>query len=253
MAAFSDLPPDLVKDIVLRILTQEPQFSISDVALVCRPWYSIVSENLAQILIHNCNDNMPWALSLALRHNQVGAFDVAIELVSRSTSLDDSNQALLLVCEHGRPDLAMLLLTAPHHAAHANCENGQALTIAATHDYSITGMALSEAAFNSRREVFCWWLHAPQHGQALVEAARRGHREVVQVLLDAPEHAAHADCQNGQALVEAAAGGHREVGYTDFPDIYATILVGGGSPQRALFALRISQGAECDADVFIVD
>eukprot|EP00798_Chlamydomonas_sp_ICE-L_P029558 gene29558-biopygen5473 len=131
MTAFSHLPSDLVKDIVLRIVTQERQSSISDVALVCRPWHSIVSENLTQILIHKCNGDMPEALSLALRHNQVRAFDVAIELVSKSTSLDDSNRALFLVIQHGQPDLAMLLLTAPHHAAHADCQDGQALVVAA--------------------------------------------------------------------------------------------------------------------------
>eukprot|EP00798_Chlamydomonas_sp_ICE-L_P029557 gene29557-biopygen5472 len=129
MTAFPHLPSDMVKDIVLCSLTQERQSSIRDVALVCRPWRSIVSENLAQILIHKCNGCMPGALFLALQHNQLRAFDVAIELVSRSTSLDDSNRALLLVSHYGRPELAMLLLTAPHHAAHADCRNGQALVL----------------------------------------------------------------------------------------------------------------------------
>eukprot|EP00798_Chlamydomonas_sp_ICE-L_P011493 gene11493-biopygen15659 len=132
MTAFSDLPPELVKDILMCILAQERQSSIRDVALVCPAWHSVVLENLAQILIHKFNGSMLEALSLALRHEQVRAFNVAIELVSRSTSLDDSNRALLLVSHHRRPDLAMLLLTAPHHAAHADCGNGQALVSAAS-------------------------------------------------------------------------------------------------------------------------
>eukprot|EP00798_Chlamydomonas_sp_ICE-L_P029554 gene29554-biopygen5468 len=171
MTAFSHLPSDLVKDIVLGILTQEPQSSISDVALVCRPWHSIVSDNLAQILIHKCNGDLPGALSLALQHNQVRAFNVAIELVSTSTSLDDSNQALLLVSQHGRPDLVMLLLTAPHHTAHADCRDGQ----------------------------------------ALVNAARSGHSAVALMLLNAPQHTAHADSQDGLALLEAAWGDHHMI------------------------------------------
>eukprot|EP00798_Chlamydomonas_sp_ICE-L_P027104 gene27104-biopygen857 len=137
---------DLVKDIVLGIFTQERQSSIRDVALVCCPWHSIVSENLTQILIHKRNGDLPGALSLALPRKQVRAFNVAIELVLRSMSLDDSNQSLLLVSHHGRPDLAMLLLTAPHYAAHA--------------DYS-------------------------QDGEALVNAACRGHSEVMLLLPDA--------------------------------------------------------------------
>eukprot|EP00798_Chlamydomonas_sp_ICE-L_P025624 gene25624-biopygen20108 len=99
MAAFPDILPDLVKDIVLRILVQELPSSISDVALVCSGWRSIISQNLAQILLHRCNDDMPEALSHALRHN---VFDAAFELVSRSSSLDDSNRALSLVSEHGQ-------------------------------------------------------------------------------------------------------------------------------------------------------
>eukprot|EP00798_Chlamydomonas_sp_ICE-L_P014257 gene14257-biopygen23332 len=138
MTAFLDLPSDLVKDIVLCILTQEQQSSISDVALVCRSWHSIVSENLAQILINKCNVKMPGALSLALKHNQVRAFHVAIELVSRSSSLDDSNRALSLASLHGRPDLAMLLLTATHHAAHADCQNGKTLVSAASRGHHET-------------------------------------------------------------------------------------------------------------------
>eukprot|EP00798_Chlamydomonas_sp_ICE-L_P004687 gene4684-biopygen8812 len=223
MTAFSDLPSALVKDIVLRILTQEQQSSISDVALVCRPWHSIVSENLAQILIHKCNGDLPEALSLALRHNQLRAFDVAIELVSISTSLDDSNQALMLVSQHGRPGLAQLLLTAPHHAAHADCENGQALVTAASRGHRKVvqmlldapqhaaradcrdGAALVIAAECGHPEADC------QDGQALVDAAEEGHSEIVQMLLGAPENAPHADCQDGLALVDAASRGHREI------------------------------------------
>jgi hypothetical protein len=47
-----------------------------------------------------------------------------------------------------------------------------------------------------------------QDGEALLLAAEYGHAEVVLMLLDCKENAPQADCQAGEALARAAEGGH---------------------------------------------
>ena len=71
----------------------------------------------------------------------------------------------------GRDAVVHLLLTWPHHPAHADV----------------------------------------QDGEALIRAAGGGHMGVVRMLLGAPAHAASADCQASCALVRACDGGHEGV------------------------------------------
>ncbi len=94
-------------DIVLRTLKLGSP--IGDVSAVCRAWQSIVSSNLAQILINRHDGDMPSALSHALKH---GKLEVASELVSSPSSMEDSNAALLGAIERGQTELVRLFLTA---------------------------------------------------------------------------------------------------------------------------------------------
>eukprot|EP00798_Chlamydomonas_sp_ICE-L_P029342 gene29342-biopygen7694 len=157
---------DVVADLVLRALRLEAP--ICDISAVCRLWHSIVVRNIAEVLVLRENGDMFIVLRRALKHHKL---DVAMDLVSRPRSSDESEDALVLVAKNGHTDLTRCLMQAPQHVARADC-----------HD-----------------------------GEALVEAAAGGHIEVVRMLLDAPQHAAHADCQGGLALSQAAHGGHIEV------------------------------------------
>eukprot|EP00798_Chlamydomonas_sp_ICE-L_P028921 gene28921-biopygen32803 len=232
MSAFSQLPLDVVTDIVLRSFQLD--CTISDICTVCRAWQSIVSQNLGQILLDKFYGDMPNALAHAVQH---GELDVAYWLVSRAASLEDSNRAMLQVAAEGQTDLARLLLTAPQHSAHADYCDGEALVNAArnghceivgmlldaplhaAHADSQDGTALLDAAGNGHSQVVRMLLDAQQHaphadcidGWALVDAAGNGHSEVVRMLLDVPQNAARADCLDGGALVNAAVKGHSEI------------------------------------------
>eukprot|EP00798_Chlamydomonas_sp_ICE-L_P026242 gene26242-biopygen11176 len=164
-------PEEVVTDMVLRTLRLEAP--ICDISAICSFWHSIVVRHLAELLILRDNANMISVLRRALKHNK---FDVALDLVSRPGSLDESEEALVSVAQSGQADLVRYLLHAPQqHAVHADC----------------------------------------QDGLALVAASEHGHIEVVSMLLDDPQHAVHADCQDGRALVLAAHGGHTETAEMD--------------------------------------
>eukprot|EP00798_Chlamydomonas_sp_ICE-L_P032385 gene32386-biopygen1067 len=232
MTALPDLPPDIVTDLVLQTLRLEAP--ICDISAVCRLWHSIVVRHLAELLILRDKGNMLSVLRRALKHNKL---DVALDLVSKTGSLDESNEALVLVAHSGQAHLVRFMLHAPQHAAQADCLDGQALVAASEHGHIEVmrilldvpqhaahadcqdGRALVLAANNGHKEVVRMLLDAPQHaaradcqdGFALLIAAQNGHIEVVSVLLDAPQHTAHADCQDGRVLEVAAHNGHSKV------------------------------------------
>eukprot|EP00798_Chlamydomonas_sp_ICE-L_P021395 gene21395-biopygen30109 len=238
------LPDDLVADIVLRAMrlgTRTPKSCISKLSVVCRSWQSIVTQNLAEILIDQHCGAMSKALSRALEHNQRV---LACELASRPQSEEDSNIALLLAAIHGHAGVVQLLLDAPQHAAAADKlgEIGCRLLLSdAAYKRSTGGMfdilwpldtvtglrscagkdgqALVEAVRKGHTEIVCMLLTVPQHparadckgGQVLVEAVEGEHTAIVCMLVNAPQHAARADCKGGQALVEAVEGGHTAI------------------------------------------
>eukprot|EP00798_Chlamydomonas_sp_ICE-L_P030887 gene30887-biopygen16726 len=211
MATYAHLPSEVLTDVVLRSLLLES--SIGDVSAVCRFGHSIVSNHLPEVLIHRRGGDMTDVLFRALEHDKL---DLARELVLRPGSQEDSNEALLVVIESGGPaDLAMLLLSAPQYAAHADFQQGQALVEAVREDCR-DGEVLMMAAQEGHEEVVRMLLDAPQNaahadcqdGRALQKAASKGHDAIVRMLLDSPQHAAHADCQDGRALQKAASNGH---------------------------------------------
>eukprot|EP00798_Chlamydomonas_sp_ICE-L_P008971 gene8970-biopygen8853 len=226
MRPLPHVPSEVVADIVLRALRLEAP--ICDMSVVCRSWHSIVMRNLAEVLmlreLRERNGSMVSVLRCALKHHKL---DVALDLVSKPGSLEESAEALVLVARYGNTELARCLMHAPQNAANADCQDGEALVEAAfgghiEHAARANcggGVALVGAADRGHTEVVCMLLDAPQHaahadcrgGKALKVAALGGHIEVVRLLLDAPQHAAHADYGGGVALVEAAAGGHIEV------------------------------------------
>eukprot|EP00798_Chlamydomonas_sp_ICE-L_P026935 gene26936-biopygen4224 len=166
MSALPYLPPDVVTDMVLSALCLEAP--ISNISAVCSFWHSNVVRHLAKVLILRENGNMVSVLRRSLQHNKL---DVALNLVSRTGSVEQSIRALVLLAQSGQADLIRHLLRAPQHAAHADYLDGHALVAASVH----------------------------------------GHIEVVRLLLDTPQHAALADCHNGNALVLAAHKGHSDV------------------------------------------
>eukprot|EP00798_Chlamydomonas_sp_ICE-L_P030394 gene30394-biopygen16263 len=177
MPTLPHLPEEIVVDLVLRALHLGAP--ICDMSAVSSIWHSVVVRHLAELLILRNNGDMVSVLSRALKHNKL---DVALDLVSKTGSLKESEKALVLVARSGQAGLV--------------------------------------AAKEGHIEVVCMMMDAPQHaahdgaGEALVQAAGKGRIEVVQLLLDAP-HGAHADCQGGAALIKAATYGHSEIGEMD--------------------------------------
>ena len=126
MSPLPHLPSEIVADLVLRALRLEA--TICDISAVCRFWHSIVVRNLAELLILRENGNMVSVLRRALEHHNL---DVALDLVSRPGSLEESAEALVLVAQNGHTVLAKCLVNSPQHAARADCQNGDALLAAA--------------------------------------------------------------------------------------------------------------------------
>eukprot|EP00798_Chlamydomonas_sp_ICE-L_P018395 gene18395-biopygen27321 len=94
------LPPEVVADLVLRALRLEAP--ICNISAVCSIWHSIVVRHLAEVLILRDDFNMVSVLGRALKHNKL---DVAHDLVSKTGSLDESEEALVLVAQSGLADL----------------------------------------------------------------------------------------------------------------------------------------------------
>eukprot|EP00798_Chlamydomonas_sp_ICE-L_P026654 gene26654-biopygen3078 len=215
MPALPHLPEEVVADLVLRALRLEAP--LCDMSVVCRIWHSTVVRHLAEVLISRYNANMVSVLGQALEHNKL---DVALDLVTKTGSLEESEAALVLVAKSGQADLVRCLLHAPQHAAHADGQDGQALVAAAGHGHFEVVCMLLTARHHSAHAnsqdgealvLAAIMGHNCQDGEALVQAASNEHMEVVCMLLDAPDHAAHADSQNGEALVQAAMRGRIEV------------------------------------------
>eukprot|EP00798_Chlamydomonas_sp_ICE-L_P003572 gene3572-biopygen21303 len=100
MTLLPRLPQDVVSDLVLRALRLEAP--ICDISAVCSVWHSVVVRHLADVLILRANGNMVSVLRRALQHNKL---DVALDLVSRTRSLDESEEALVLVAQSGQSEL----------------------------------------------------------------------------------------------------------------------------------------------------
>eukprot|EP00798_Chlamydomonas_sp_ICE-L_P006116 gene6116-biopygen1257 len=112
MPALPYLPPEIVADLVLRALCLEAP--ICDISAVCSFWHSIVVRHLAEVLILSHQGNMVSVLRCALKHNKL---DVALDLVSRTGSLDESEEALVLVAQSGQADLVTAFLSLPLYPA----------------------------------------------------------------------------------------------------------------------------------------
>eukprot|EP00798_Chlamydomonas_sp_ICE-L_P006981 gene6981-biopygen655 len=100
MPALPHLPEGVVADVVLRALRLEAP--ICTISAVCSIWHSIAVRHLAEVLILGNEGDMVTVLRRALEHNKL---DVARDLVSKTGSLVESEEALVLVARSGQTDL----------------------------------------------------------------------------------------------------------------------------------------------------
>eukprot|EP00798_Chlamydomonas_sp_ICE-L_P016530 gene16530-22757_t len=115
VSKLSELPDDVISDIVLRALRLEP--SIGDLSVVCKQWRGLISQNLVQVLIDRGKGDIPPLVERALSHGQ---FITARGLAERIDSLEQNARLLRSVSATGHVDIAGLLLSRRHHAAPAD-------------------------------------------------------------------------------------------------------------------------------------
>eukprot|EP00798_Chlamydomonas_sp_ICE-L_P009250 gene9250-biopygen9125 len=218
------------------------QVEISNVSYVCSQWNSIIKESLTEVLILSRKVCMAYILRLALVNHKealVGKLILREECQSKAEEVmirtlssigggaDDSDvlyiitrllhlpinsahadcqdgRALVLAASKGHTDIVRMLLEAHDHAAHADCQDGRALVSAAKSGHSEIVRLLLEASKHAD--------HADSlEGEALVWAAKSGYTDIVRMLLEAPQHAAHADCQDCRAAMYAATNGCTDI------------------------------------------
>eukprot|EP00798_Chlamydomonas_sp_ICE-L_P016531 gene16531-22759_t len=101
VSKLSELPHDVITDIVLRALRLVPSFG--DLSVVCKQWRGLISQNLVQVLIDRGEGDIPPLVERALSHDQ---FSTARGLAERIDSLEQNSRLLRSVSATGHIDIA---------------------------------------------------------------------------------------------------------------------------------------------------